>query len=494
MSTSKSAFVFDNTFARSLEGFYIPVDGHQVPNPRMLHINEALATELGLSTDFLCSENSVEILAGKVKPEDTVTLAQAYAGHQFGAFSPSLGDGRAMLLGEIIDINGNRRDLQLKGSGPTPFSRNGDGKAALGPVLREYLISEAMHAFGVPTTRSLAAVTTGENVFRETALTGAVLTRVASSHLRVGTFQFFAARGQGEQVQKLADYAIERHFPKLIDQPDRYLRFLQSVIAKQIDLIASWMSIGFVHGVMNTDNMTISGETIDYGPCAFMDTYRSDAVFSSIDEMGRYAYNMQPLILPWNLARLAECLLPLLNPNDKDAAIEVATTEINAIPQAYEKVWLEKFAAKLGIFHVTEEDKELIQELLEIMEAEKADFTASFRKLSGVLLGDENNFLAQFNTLSSAHEWLETWKARLKTENKAIDDHIKRMDTTNPIYIPRNDLVEEALTAAEVASDLNPFRKLLAVVSKPFDRQSGAERYEVGASADARPYVTYCGT
>ena len=494
MSTAKSAFEFDNTFARSLEGFYIPVDGHQVPEPKLLLLNEALAEELNLDPNFLRSEESVEILSGKSKPVETITLAQAYAGHQFGGFSPSLGDGRAMLLGELIDKNGKRRDLQLKGSGPTPFSRNGDGKAALGPVLREYLISEAMFAFGVPSTRSLAAVTTGERVFRETPLTGAVLTRVASSHLRVGTFQFFAARGQEEQVQKLADYAIQRHFPELVDDPDKYLKFLQSVIARQVELIASWMSIGFVHGVMNTDNMTISGETIDYGPCAFMDEYKSNAVFSSIDEMGRYAYNMQPIILPWNLARLAECLLGLINPNDRNGAIEVATAEINAVPGAYEKTWLDKFSKKIGIFEVEENDKALVDDLLEIMEAEKADFSSTFRKLSAALQDDKNSFLAQFNTLPRADVWLETWKNRLAREKKSTYDHVALMESVNPIYIPRNHLVEEALAAAEIDADIKPLERLLEVLRKPYEKKAGAERYEIGPADDAGPYVTYCGT
>ncbi|MEM7214548.1 MAG: YdiU family protein [Pseudomonadota bacterium] len=485
---------FDNSFARSLEGFYVAIGENQSPDPKLVLLNDALASELGLDVGFLRSEHAVDILSGKHKAEGSSPLAQAYAGHQFGGFSPSLGDGRAMLIGEIIDTNGSRRDLQLKGSGRTPFSRGGDGKAALGPVLREYLVSEAMHALGIPTTRSLAAVTTGENVFRETALPGAVLTRVASSHIRVGTFQFFAARGQEDKVRQLADYAIERHYPELIDHPEKYLHFLRAVGRRQSRLVAKWMSVGFIHGVMNTDNMTISGETIDYGPCAFMDSYRADSVFSSIDEMGRYAYRMQPTILQWNLARLAECLLSLIDPDDRDKAISVATEEINRIPQEYEAAWLDEMRSKIGLRKPLKDDKKLIETLLQVMEDGKADFTQTFRSLAKALEGDRNVFLSSFSQLADAESWLNEWHARLEKENTAIDAMIQSLDAKNPIYIPRNHLVEEGLEAAVSSEDHLPFEQLLSHVTEPYAKKPKSERYEVGASATSAPYVTYCGT
>ncbi|MEM9277299.1 MAG: YdiU family protein [Pseudomonadota bacterium] len=494
MTLEPSGFSFENTFANALEGFYVPIEGHLAPAPKLVKLNEDLAGDLGIATDFLRSETGVNILSGKQKANGSSPLAQAYAGHQFGGFSPSLGDGRAMLLGEIIDRQGNRRDIQLKGSGQTPFSRGGDGKAALGPVLREYIISEAMHALDIPSTRSLAAVTTGEQVYRETALPGAVLTRVASSHLRVGTFQFFAARGQEDKVRQLADYAIERHYPELLGNPDKYLGFLKSVIQRQASLVAKWMSVGFIHGVMNTDNMTISGETIDYGPCAFMDTYKSNTVFSSIDEMGRYAYRMQPVILQWNLARLAECLLFLFDADDRDNAVHIATEEINAIPEIYDTFWLAQMGRKIGLKETNDQDKHLINDLLEIMEEQKADFTKTFRSLSQVLDSDKNAFLSQFQNLASAQEWLVGWQKRLETEKSNAQDQITLMNTVNPVYIPRNHLVEEALETTVSSDDFKPFEQLLAILKNPFERQFEADRYEQGASDDFGPYVTYCGT
>ena len=341
-------FAFDNTYARELEGFYVPWKAAQVARPRLVKLNRELAEELGLDAGALDSEEGARIFAGNETPEGAVPLAQAYAGHQFGGFSPQLGDGRALLLGEVIDRNGRRRDIQLKGSGPTPFSRNGDGRAALGPVLREYLIGEAMHALGIPTTRALAAVLTGEPVFRESALPGAVLTRVAASHIRVGTFQLFAARGEQTKVRRLADYVIDRHYPELKGHANPYLALLERVRDRQAELIASWMHVGFIHGVMNTDNMAISGETIDYGPCAFMDHYDPATVFSSIDTRGRYAYANQPKIAQWNLARLAETLVPLIDA-DENRAIARATEVVQAFPEIYERHWLKGMRAKLGL-------------------------------------------------------------------------------------------------------------------------------------------------
>ena len=323
---------FDNSYAVQLDGFYVPWEGAKVPAPEIIQFNDELAKELGLENQELNSPRGAEFFAGNELPEGATPIAQVYAGHQFGGFSPQLGDGRALLLGELIDKNNLRRDIQLKGSGPTPFSRRGDGKAVVGPVLREYLIGEAMHALGIPTTRALAAVTTGEQIVREGLEPGAVLTRVASSHIRVGTFQFFAARGDTAKVQKLADYSISRHYPHLENQPDKYLKFLTAVMKKQAELVAKWVSVGFVHGVMNTDNMTISGETIDYGPCAFIDEYNAQAIFSSIDEHGRYAFGNQPNIAQWNLARFAETLITLIDPNDTDKAVKLATEELNLVP------------------------------------------------------------------------------------------------------------------------------------------------------------------
>lgn len=485
---------FDNSFANALDGFYVPIEGHPAPKPELVRVNHELATSLNIDPAYLSSDEGINVLVGKQKADGSVPLAQAYAGHQFGGFSPSLGDGRAMLLGEVIDQNGERKDIQLKGSGRTPFSRGGDGKAALGPVLREYIISEAMHALGIPTTRALAAVTTGEQVYRDTPLPGAVLTRVASSHLRVGTFQFFAARGQEDKVKQLADYAIARHYPELSEVEDKYLEFLRAVINRQASLIAKWMSVGFIHGVMNTDNMTISGETIDYGPCAFLDTYKADTKFSSIDETGRYAYRMQPLILQWNLARLAECLLPLFDTNDRDNAVDLATEEINKIPEVYEQYWLREFSNKVGLENAKPKDKELIEELHSIMEAGEADFTLTFRSLSGILNGNEKAFLDQFNEPKDAKGWKSKWLSRIDEEQTSHSEIVKRMDAINPVYIPRNHNVEEALNVASQSGDYGPFENLLEILKTPFGQKPDAEGFECGAPETAAPFITYCGT
>ncbi len=493
---TQSEFNFDNSFAKELEGFYVPIKGHDAPKPELVRLNESLAAELQLDAEFLSSDAGVEILSGKQAPEGAYPLAQAYAGHQFGGFSPSLGDGRAMLLGEVIDLDGVRRDIQLKGSGRTPFSRNGDGKAALGPVLREYIVSEAMHALGVPTTRSLAAVTTGEQVYREVPLPGAVLTRIASSHLRIGTFQFFAARNDEAKVKQLADYAINRHYPSLNEHPDKYLEFLKAVISVQASLVAQWMAIGFVHGVMNTDNMTISGETIDYGPCAFIDVFTENAVFSSIDETGRYAYRMQPLILQWNLARLAECLLGLIDNEDKDNAVRVATNELNVVPEIYKKQWLERMGAKIGLKEPVAEDNKLIENLLKVMEDGRADFTNTFRALAMAVEKNDQPFLEQFSesTVNPAKDWLADWRSRTRQETVSDDDRIEQMKQANPHYIPRNHLVEEAIREAVSSNNLEPFTSLMTVLEKPFDEQDGTEKYTRGAPADSGPYITFCGT
>ncbi|MGH7874643.1 MAG: protein adenylyltransferase SelO [Candidatus Binatia bacterium] len=463
-------FVFDNTYARELEGFYVPWKAAQGTRPRLVKLNRELAGELGLDAGALDSEEGARIFAGNETPEGALPLAQAYAGHQFGGFVPQLGDGRALLLGEVIDRNGHRRDIQLKGSGPTPFSRNGDGRAALGPVLREYLIGEAMHALGIPTTRALAAVLTGESVFRESALPGAVLTRVAASHIRVGTFQLFAARGEPAKVRRLADYVIERHYPELKGHANPYLGLLERVCDRQAALIASWMHVGFIHGVMNTDNMAISGETIDYGPCAFMDHYDPATVFSSIDAHGRYAYANQPRIAQWNLARFADTLVPLIDPDEK-RAIARATEIVNAFSQQYQHYWLKGMRAKLGLFSEDEADLNLATGFLAAMEGKQVDYTLAFRYLADAVLGQEEPVRTLFADRSAYDLWSGHWRVRLAREAVAPLERAQTMRRANPIFIPRNHRVEEALSAAVERDDYAPFDTLLNILARPFDHQ-----------------------
>jgi serine/tyrosine/threonine adenylyltransferase len=463
-------FAFDNTYARELEGFYVPWKAAQVARPRMIKFNHQLAEELGLDADALDSDAGARIFAGNETPEGAVPLAQAYAGHQFGGFVPQLGDGRALLIGEVIDRYGRRRDIQLKGSGPTPFSRAGDGRAALGPVLREYVIGEAMHALGIPTTRALAAVVTGEPVYRERALPGAVLTRVAASHVRVGTFQFFAVRGEQAKVRQLADYVIDRHYPELKGQANPYLSLLERVCEKQAALVAGWMHVGFIHGVMNTDNMTISGETIDYGPCAFMDHYDPATVFSSIDTQGRYAYANQPRIAQWNLARLAETLLPLID-EDTNRAIARATEVVNAFSGRYENCWVKGMRAKLGLFTEEEADLNLATEFLAAMEGNGVDYTLAFRYLADAALGEHERIRSLFADPSAYDRWSGHWQARLSREAVAQSDRAPAMRRANPAFIPRNHRVEEALSAAVEEGDYTPFETLLKILARPFDDQ-----------------------
>lgn len=472
---------FDNTYARDLEGMYLPFLGPAAPDPSLIWLNTALADELGLDAEALRSPAGLAMLTGSAMPEGASPLAMAYAGHQFGGFSPQLGDGRAMLVGEVIDRHGARRDIHLKGSGRTPFSRGGDGKAVLGPVLREVIFGEAMQALGIPTTRALAATATGEQVMREGWQPGAVLARVASSHLRVGTFQFFYARQETARLRRLADYAIARHDPD-VTGPDRYLAFLHRVIARQMALVARWMGVGFVHGVMNTDNMTISGETIDYGPCAFIDVHDPAAVFSSIDRQGRYAYGNQPLLARWNLARLAETLLPLMAEDPKDAlpdvqsAIEGAEAMFSAERRAV-------FGAKLGVAGA---DDVLIDGFLNILTAQGADFTRSFRALAAAARGDSAPIHALAGTDPRLPGWLAEWQARRSAGPEGLE-------AANPLYIPRNHKVEEALAAA-VAGDGAPFDRLLRAVSAPFAARPGCEDLESPAPPGHGPHVTYCGT
>ncbi|MBF9035814.1 YdiU family protein [Rhodobacterales bacterium HKCCE2091] len=491
--TVRTRIAFDNSYARDLAGFYVPVTGDTAPAPRVLRLNRRLAEDLGLDTEALEAPEGASWLTGGTAPEGAEPLAMAYAGHQFGGFSPQLGDGRALLLGEVIDRDGHRRDIHLKGSGPTPFSRRGDGKAVLGPVLREYIVGEAMHALGIPTTRALAASVTGEQVMRNGLEPGAVLARVASSHLRVGTFQFFAARGETDRLEQLADYAIARHDPDLSGRDDRYIAFFARVRDRQARLVAQWMGVGFVHGVMNTDNMAISGETIDYGPCAFIDAYDPKAVFSSIDQFGRYAYANQPAIAQWNLARLAECLIELVNPDDGDAAIATLTEALDAFPAIHRAEWTRVFRAKLGLSSERDGDEALAEALLEIMAAQEVDFTRAFRALSGAVRGDDGHLRALFRDAAPLDDWLARYAARGAEEAETPEVRAEAMDRANPVYIPRNHKVEEALAAAN-AGDMEPFDRLLAAVTAPFETRPGQDAYALPAPTDFGPYTTYCGT
>ncbi|HXV50365.1 MAG TPA: YdiU family protein [Candidatus Binatia bacterium] len=492
-SAAAPCFAFDNTYARELEGLYVPWKAAQAARPRLVKFNRELAEELGLDINALDSERGARIFAGNEIPEGAAPLAQAYAGHQFGGFVPQLGDGRALLLGEVVDRSGQRRDIQLKGSGPTPFSRAGDGRAALGPVLREYLIGEAMHALGIPTTRALAAVLTGEPVFRETPLPGAVLTRVAASHIRVGTFQFFAARGEQAKVKRLADYVIERHYPELKEQANPYLGLLEHVCDKQAALVARWMHVGFIHGVMNTDNMAISGETIDYGPCAFMDHYDPSTVFSSIDTYGRYAYANQPKIAQWNLARFAETLLSLLDV-DRNLAVARASEVVNNFPQRYEHHWLNGMRAKLGLFTEEEADLNLATGFLTAMEGNKIEYTLAFRYLANAALGDEEPLRALFSDPSAYDLWSQHWRARLVREATAPLERAQAMRRANPAFIPRNHRVEEALSASVKRDDYAPFDALLNILARPFDDQPEFAAFAEPAPEGQGRYRTFCGT
>ncbi|WP_281857302.1 protein adenylyltransferase SelO [Litoreibacter halocynthiae] len=493
MTNHDPTFNFDNTYARELEGFYVPWQGATAPAPKIVLFNRKLADDLGLNSDALNSADGAAIFAGSMAPEGATPLAQAYAGHQFGGFSEQLGDGRALLLGEVLDNHGTRFDLQLKGSGRTPFSRGGDGKAVLGPVLREYLMGEAMHALGVPTTRALAAVTTGEEVARDGMKPGAVLARIASSHLRVGTLQFFAARKEWDKVRKLADYAIDRHYPELASADDKYLGFLSAVLDQQASLVAKWLHAGFVHGVMNTDNMTISGETIDYGPCAFVDAYDPKAVFSSIDRDGRYAFGNQPVITQWNLTRFAETLLPLIDPDDSDSAIRLATNVINSFVGRYTDIWTIGMRTKIGLASSEDDDAALINDLFTAMEGQNVDYTLFFRSLADAALGQDGKLVSLFDDGEKILAWLKLWHERLLRDPLDPNERAKAMNSVNPIYIPRNHRVEEALVGAE-AGDMAPYAKLLDVLADPFTKRDGLETYEGPAPDGFGPYKTFCGT
>jgi uncharacterized protein YdiU (UPF0061 family) len=478
---------FENSYAHLPESMFTTIKPTPVRKPELIIFNEPLATMLGLDNKALHSKDGVQILAGNEVPEGTESLAQAYAGHQFGHFT-MLGDGRAVLLGEHITPQGERVDIQLKGAGRTPYSRGGDGRAVLGPMLREYIISEAMHGLGIPTTRSLAVVTTGETIIRETEQPGAILTRVAASHLRVGTFQYVAAWGTLEDLRTLADYTLQRHYPDVILKENRYLLLLREVIGRQAELIANWQLVGFIHGVMNTDNMALSGETIDYGPCAFMDMYDPETVFSSIDQQGRYAYGNQPGIANWNLARFAETLLPLLD-EDQEQAIKLAEEEIADFKERSYHHWLTGMRAKLGIFNEEVEDVTLSEDLLDLMQKYQADYTNTFRALTLGKLEESTLFgTAEFT------KWHELWQARLSRQEQSKAASQELMRSSNPAIIPRNHRVEEALAAAVEREDYGVMERLLKALSNPYAYSTEQEEYSALPEESTRPYRTFCGT
>ncbi|WP_246681047.1 protein adenylyltransferase SelO [Mesorhizobium sp. B2-3-15] len=486
---------FQQSYAQLPDHFFARAPLHPVSNPRLIRLNEPLALELRLDPDHLGSPAGIAVLAGNNFPDGLHPIALAYAGHQFGNFVPQLGDGRAALLGEVVDMHGVRRDIQLKGSGPTRFSRNGDGRAALGPVLREYVVSEAMAALGIPTTRSLAAVLTGDPVYRERQLPGAVLTRVAASHIRIGTFQYFAARNDVEALKLLCDYAIQRHFPEAARKPRPYLALLEAVIAAQAELVARWMLLGFIHGVMNTDNMSISGETIDYGPCAFMDSYDPQAVFSSIDQYGRYAYGNQPRVAVWNLARFAETLLPLLSEREGES-ISQAEQALGEFHARYEAILHRGFRTKLGLLNEADGDLDLANDLLDVMARGRADFTLTFR-----LLGDDLDIPGAQATARRLFEdpgpfdaWSMRWRNRSARDGGATSTRKAAMHGSNPKFIPRNHRVETMIKAAVEDDDFRIFEQLLAVVSRPFEEQPTLSYYAKPPKPHERVLQTFCGT
>lgn len=484
-TTVEPLFSFDNTFVRELGGLYESWPAEMVPEPRLLALNDELAAELCLDADRLRSADGVACLVGNAVPLGAEPVAQAYSGHQFGGYSPRLGDGRALLLGEVIDVNGRRRDIHLKGSGRTPFARGGDGKAAVGPMLRELIISEAMHALGVPTTRSLAVISTGERIVRDSWQPGAVLVRVAASHLRVGTFQYAASTQDHDLLRRLADYAIDRHYPLAREASNPYLAFYENVLDAQASLIARWMNIGFIHGVMNTDNVTISGETIDYGPCAFMDRFDPATVFSSIDHGGRYAYGNQPMIGQWNMARFAEAIAPLVDA-DPEKSVPLLVEVLKTFPDRYDSYWKAGLRTKLGLTSERADDDELFVDLLKSMEENGVDFTSFFRRLGDAARGDRVG-------VASMSAWVDRWLERVTADSDDLGAVASVMDAVNPVYVPRNHLVEEALAAGS-EGDLSVLRTLLEVLSDPYTERPGFERFAEPAPADGAPYVTYCGT
>jgi uncharacterized protein YdiU (UPF0061 family) len=491
-TTTAPTFELDDDFARELPGLSVKWQPSPASDPKLLALNDGLAAELGLDPEMLRSPEGVTVLAGNDVPINATPVAMAYAGHQFGGYAPQLGDGRALLLGEVVDINGTRRDLHLKGSGRTPFARGADGKAAVGPMLREFLIAEAMHALDVPTARALAVVATGDQVAREGLLPGAVLTRVAASHIRIGTFEYAARLEDQTVLPRLADYSIARHHRAAADSDEPYLAFLQTVVDVQAALVARWMLVGFVHGVMNTDNTTISGETIDYGPCAFLDHYDPAAVFSSIDQQGRYAYGNQAYIMRWNLIRLAETLVPFID-EDSEAAVAAATDVLGTFRERFAAAWADGMRAKLGLAEPRDVDEALLDGLIELFQAHRVDYTSSFRMLAASLRNDESA-RSPFVDDAASRTWTQLWRDRLDAEGREPQAVASAMDAANPIYIPRNHLVEAALHAA-TEGDIAPFEKLLEMVTSPFTARDGEERFaEQAPETFNESFKTFCGT
>ena len=489
------SIAFDNSYARLPARFYERVRPEVAPSPGLLLLNTTLAGELGLDAEALTSPEGVAMLSGAAIPAGAEPIALAYAGHQFGHFVPALGDGRAVLLGEVIARDGRRLDLQLKGSGRTVFSRRGDGKAAVGPVLREYLVSEAMAAFGIPTTRSLAAVATGETVLRERPLPGAVLTRVAASHVRVGTFQYFAHRSDEDGVRRLADYVIERLYPDLAEAGAPYAALFERVVQRQARLVALWLSVGFVHGVMNTDNMAISGETIDYGPCAFLDAYDPSMVLSSIDRQGRYAYGRQPQIAQWNLARFGECLLPLLS-DDRDKAVQLVVERLSGFAHEFEAAYFGRFLEKLGITDERTGDRDIVTGLFSVMQMGRADFTLTFRRLADLVdsKADTEAFLSLFGGNAGLDPWLKTWRERLAADSRSPAEIAAAMRAISPAIIPRNHQVEKALDAMVDGNDGSIYVRLLQAVTRPFEERPEDADLALPPRPEERVAATFCGT
>lgn len=486
-------FDFDNSYVRLPERFYARQAPTPMPAPRLIRVNEPLAARLRVDPSRLNDGPGLSMLSGTALPSGAEPLAMAYAGHQFGGFSPSLGDGRAVLLGEVVDIDGVRRDIQLKGAGRTPFSRQGDGRAVLGPVLREYILGEAMHALGVPTTRALACAYTGETIQREQPFPGAILTRVASSHVRVGTFQYFAARGDTNALTALTAYVTDRHYPELHEAPNLALALLGEVLDRQASLVAQWMLIGFIHGVMNTDNVQIAGETIDYGPCAFMDVYHPETVYSSIDRTGRYAYVNQPRVAHWNLAQFAQALVPIID-TDEERAVEAAVEVIRTFPARYEQAWVEGMRRKLGLETAETEDAELAQELLDVMERARSDFTLTFRHLALALVDSRPSpLLALFEETDEFGAWLDRWRARSAREGRDSQTQGASMLRANPAFIPRNHLVEGAIQDA-LSGDHSTFEQLVDTLTAPFDDQPGREPLMQPPQPHEIVSATFCGT
>ena len=476
---------FDNTYYKLSDIFKEDIKPIPVKKPELVLLNKTLAENLNLNFSNLDNQELSELFSGNSLPKGSNSIAQAYAGHQFGHFT-MLGDGRAVLIGEHLSKDNKRNDIQFKGSGKTAFSRNGDGRAALGPMLREYVISEAMNGLGIPTTRSLAVVKTGEDVIRETSQPGAILTRIASSHIRVGTFQYIAARQKKDEIEVLLNYVIDRHYPDIKNSKNKATELLSIVLEKQINLVVNWMRVGFIHGVMNTDNMSISGETIDYGPCAFMDTYDPKTVFSSIDQMGRYAYFNQPVITKWNLSRFAECLIPLIDKN-QEKAIELATEIINSFEKKYEEKWLNMMRDKLGLFGMDEKDKFLILDLLTWMHQKKIDYTNIFCHLMNENIKEDKDYEDE-----DFKNWKKRWNERLKTNNNTPEKSLKLMRSANPIVIPRNHKVEEVLEAAE-KNNFKPITRLVEILKDPYSQQKNIINYQIPSNSEKK-YQTFCGT